>query len=144
MKKELIILLSLLSIFLATSAFGEVSRVCTENEAGKAEVVAGKARNWDELYKSYKLYRHCDDGAIGEGFSESVTLILSESWSQIVRLKKLIQKDDGFEAFVLKHIDETVPEERLELLVKLAANKCPPSAKTLCKKIRSAASHNTP
>ena len=145
MKKRLIILfLSLLLILLATNTFAELSRVCTEYEAEKAEEVAGNVRSWEELYKSYKLYRHCDDGAIGEGFSESVTLILSKSWRQINKLKKIIQTDNAFETFVIKHIDETVPEERLELISKLAATRCPSSAKSLCEKIGSTAYNKRP
>lgn len=144
LKKLAIMFLSLLLILFATNASAEPSRVCTEYEAKKAEMIVGKSRSWNELYKNYKLYSHCDDGAIGEGFSESVTLMLTKFWGQIVKLKPLIQKDEAFEAFIIKHIDETVPEKRLELVETLARNKCPRSVKILCEKIRSAAHEKTP
>jgi len=132
----------LLGVF-STTAFSEPLNVCTKRDADKAEDVADKAKNWDELYKSYKLYRHCDDGAIGEGFSESVTTLLANSWSKITKLNKIVQKDKGFEVFVLKHIDETVPEERLGRIATLAANECPSSTKKLCGKIYAVAHDKT-
>ncbi len=119
----------------ANISFADAPKICCKKDEIKVEELAAKATNWKQLYKLYKRYHQCDDGGIAEGFSESVSLMLSQSWSQINNLLPIIQKDAKFEAFVLKHLDETVPEERLHSIENLATNSCPDSAKKLCGKI---------
>lgn len=113
----------------------DTSMICSKKDAIKAEELAAKATTWNQLHKLYKRYHQCDDGAIAEGFSESVSIILSQSWGQIKNLLPIIQKDARFETFVLYHLDETLPEERLQLIGNLATNSCPDSARNLCGKI---------
>jgi hypothetical protein len=109
--------------------------VCTKKDALKADELASTAANWEQLYGLYRRYHQCDDGAIAEGFSESVSILLSKHWRGIDKLLGLTKKDDNFEIFILNHIDETVPMQRLLSIANLATNKCPSSAKTLCEKI---------
>jgi len=116
-------------------SFADTYMTCSKKDAIKAEELAAKATNWNQLYKLYKRYHQCDDGAIAEGFSESVSIILSQSWGQLKDLLPLIQKDARFETFVLNHLDETLPEERIELIGNLATNSCPDSARNLCDNI---------
>lgn len=122
-------------VITADIASADALYICSKKDAIKAEELSAKAVTWDQLHKLYKRYHQCDDGAIAEGFSESVTVILSQSWSQINKLQLLTKKDPGFEIFVLNHLDETVPEERLQLIDNFASNRCPDSAKSLCGKI---------
>ncbi len=54
------------TLFSGRVGYGK-QRTCTEAEARRAEIEAETPRAWEVLYRSYKLYRQCDDGAIGEG-----------------------------------------------------------------------------
>lgn len=80
-------------------------------DAQRAEVEAETLRCWDDLYKSYKRYRRCDDGAIWEGYSESVARILVDHWATLSRFAQLAHKDQEFRRFGLKHVDETINGE---------------------------------
>lgn len=115
------------------------SRVCSKEEAQEAESVAATATSWRQLYQQYKLYAHCDDGAIAEGFSEAVTRLLSGRWRDIRELKAILEDDRRFREFVFRHIDETVPADRLDSIARNAAKRCPRNMKSLCSDIASAA-----
>jgi hypothetical protein len=52
--------------------------------------------------------RQCDDGAISEGYSDSVGRLLSDGWATISQLDKLVARDAEFGSFALGHIDETM------------------------------------
>jgi regulation of enolase protein 1 (concanavalin A-like superfamily) len=43
---------------------------CTQEEAFAAEATVSDISTWKELYESYILYIHCDDGAIAAGYSD--------------------------------------------------------------------------
>jgi hypothetical protein len=109
---------------------------CNHREAIRAEVDAEMPRSWDDLYKSYTLYRRCDDGAIGEGYSESVARILVDHWKTLPRLAQLASKDADFRRFVLKHVDETLVMEDIQRIKANAENRCPIGLRDLCHDLR--------
>jgi hypothetical protein len=78
---------------------------CSSLQANRALTQADTLRTWDALYKSYAAYRTCDDGAIAEGYSESVARILVDHWETLPRLIALTKSDPRFRKFVLRHID---------------------------------------
>jgi len=130
-----LLLISWCILVSASLSFANALEPCSKEDEINSEQLAAKAETWDQLYNLYRRYKQCDDGAIAEGFSESVSVILSQSWGESRKLLSIIQNDVGFETFILKHLDETVPEDRLESIEKLAINNCPITAKKLCEKI---------
>jgi len=120
-------------ILLSTNILAN-TQVCTEKEAIAAEM-APIAQSWEQLHQQFKQYSHCDDGAISEGFSESVTLLLAEHWQELWQLEKILKHDSTFLKFVVRHINETVPVERLNRIVNNAHKQCPKSLKSLCRDI---------
>ena len=109
-------------------------RVCTRVEAQSAEVVAATASSWAQLKEEFDCYSHCDDGAIAEGFSESISLLLANQWPDIRKLAEM-KPQSTFHTFVLKHIDETIPKERLEHIGENARERCPQGLEDLCQEI---------
>jgi hypothetical protein len=107
-------------------------RPCTDAEARRALDEAEMPRSWDALYRSYGLYRQCDDGAIGEGYSESVARILADHWDTLPQLDRLATRDPRFRRFVVKHLDATLNMDDVEAVRKKAATQCPTGLRTLC------------
>jgi CDP-glycerol glycerophosphotransferase (TagB/SpsB family) len=131
--KHIIVFTITLIVFLSIVTFVNAgSKSCTKQDAIESEKLAANAKNWAQLYRLYQRYHQCDDGAIAEGFSESISVILSEKWDQNDKLLRITQKDKKFEIFILKHIDETVPSDRIQTINKLASDSCSRSAKALC------------
>jgi hypothetical protein len=107
-------------------------RACADAEGRRALDDAGTLRSWDALYGSYSLYRQCDDGAIGEGYSESVARILVDHWTTLPQLVQVAGKDIGFRAFVMKHVDATLNTDDLVKIKKNAQTQCPKGLQATC------------
>ena len=105
---------------------------CSNADAQSAETEAESLRSWDDLYKSYKRYRQCDDGAIWEGYSESVARILVDHWATLPRFGQLAHKDEGFRLFVLKHVDQTIDGEDARTIRANAEHACPGRLRDFC------------
>jgi hypothetical protein len=118
-------------LFSGRVAYGQ-QRPCNEAEARRAEAEAETPRTWDALYRSYKLYRHCGDGAIGEGYSESVARILVDHWETLPQLARLAKEDIEFRRFVMRHVDATLTIEDVEKIRSNAKTKCPTGLRGVC------------
>lgn len=106
--------------------------MCTAEDERTAEISVSSIASWDQFYKVYKDYRQCDDGSIGEGFSESASLLMADKWRTLSRLEQLALRDTEFLAFVLKHLDQTVPRERLQKIKINAQNRCTRVSREIC------------
>ena len=133
MIKKIIIIMAIIipGIFYSTESVA----ACTIEQAKNAEEHASTIRSWKALYQSFIKYHECDDGAIGEGFSDSVVRLLINDWSNIDYLQKIVDKNPSFESFVLRHIDELMSPVQLTKIDDLAQNSCPKRAKHICVKI---------
>jgi hypothetical protein len=101
-------------------------------EVGRALDEADTLRSWDALYKSYKTFGRCDDGAVAEGFSESVARILADHWNTLPRFVQIADKDAAFRAFVIKHLDPTLNMDDVEKIRQDALTHCPIGLQTTC------------
>jgi hypothetical protein len=111
------------------------ARGCTKVEAARAEGAVASVKSWNQLHQHFGRYSHCDDGAIAEGFSESVSQLLAERWQDFFQFDAMQKSDPAFRQFVIRHIDETVPTERLARIAINADSKCPQGSVALCRAI---------
>jgi hypothetical protein len=130
-KKAVALLLLLGSAGLAQAA---TQRPCTQAETSQAQKEADQLPDWDSLYRSFKRFSHCDQGAIAEEYSDSVGRLLARDWQHIDAYVRLTS-DPSFEQFVIRHIDETMSEDEAALVINNARQHCPPGARRLCKSI---------
>lgn len=119
-------------------AYGQ-RRSCTEADAMKAESEADSLRTWDALYRSYRHFSHCDDGAISEGYSESVARILADHWETLPRLAVLSHNNEDFLRFVVGHVDATLNMDDVKKIRSSASRQCPAGQNDLCKRLALAA-----
>lgn len=137
---------AVLNLVLALAALGLASPVdaqskpCTDADERQAERQADLLKSWDQVYRSYKKFAQCDDGAVAEGYSNAVGKLLANNWGHFPRLIKLASAHKGFEEFVVRHVDESLPGETLNKISKNARTRCPADAKALCSLIIDAAS----
>lgn len=61
---------ALILVITSAAASDSVGADCTLQEAFAAERTASTLRSWPEVHSAFIRYGHCDDGAIGEGFSD--------------------------------------------------------------------------
>jgi hypothetical protein len=96
-----------------------------------------KLRDWNAIHAFVKrnLPKCPDDGVYGEGYSDLVVRAFANHWSYLPQLVSIVARDPGFEAFVLRHIDETTDAKELNKTRQNATDLCPPDMEDLCKKI---------
>jgi len=117
--------LSLLLVLLPTFS---TAAECTKQDAIKAETTAAYIQSWGKLEEHYSKYWHCDDGAIAEGYSESISFLMGNQWPEFLSYKM----GNSFLYFVQRHIDETWDAHRLNKVAKLASSNCNKSKESIC------------
>ncbi len=123
---------------LALSVYGVENVTCTREDAYQAETEIDNLKSWDALYRHFKRYAACDDGALSEGYSDVVGRLLAEDWQNVLKLKILCDSDKEFEGFVSKHLDITIPADTWDLILINATTRCPAEAKKICAMIKKA------
>jgi hypothetical protein len=88
--------------------------------------------DWTALYRLFKQFGACDEGAIGERFSADVAHLFSTQWSHLDTLNHLAAADKAFEQFVLRHIDTTLDEDDLLHLTGNSKSRCPAGQNRIC------------
>jgi len=126
----------------ATSALASDSHTkpCSQQETRQAEDDVNHLQNWDQVYRSYRRFSHCDHGAIGESYSTAIGKLLADRWIRFARLATLVKTDKGFQQFVLRHIAKTLPSDILDKIKENSQLHCPGRQTRLCRLITKAAS----
>jgi hypothetical protein len=139
-KRFLVLLLSVTTgAVFAVQAQGAKPQICTDDEAMHALDEADALKDWGGVYRSFKRFARCDDGAIAEGYSDSVGRLLSQDWQHVNALFRFASSDNAFRQFVLRHIDETLNGDTLNAIADNAAPQCPPRRSQLCNLIEARA-----
>ncbi|MDO8283346.1 MAG: hypothetical protein Q7U10_12125 [Thermodesulfovibrionia bacterium] len=134
--KSVLLCLAVLIIILISNVMTTYAKDCTPEDAMKAEDSAYGLKGWKEIYDSFIQFSHCDDGAIAEGFSDSIVTMLAYRWDEVLTLKKLAGADSKFLTFTIRHIDATTSIDDLRQVVDNAISYCPAESTTLCDEIK--------
>jgi hypothetical protein len=118
--------------FGALEAAKSQEKVCTQAQENQAFSDIDRLKDWDSVYRSFRRFAQCDDGAIGEGYSDVVARLLAQNWKELSTLSRLASSDHAFQRFVLRHIDATDSGDDLKVIAKNARLHCPPAEKHLC------------
>ena len=96
--------------------------------------------NWPSLLKHQRNFAICDDGELGEGYSDAVVHLFAQRWNQFGTFVAIAEKNPAFQHWAVRHIDATASDEDLNKII-LNANTCINDVKVanLCKIIRQSA-----
>jgi hypothetical protein len=92
-------------------------------------------KSWDSLYRLFRQFGQCDDGAIAEGFSQDVAQLFLNQWAHLDALSHIVASDKSFEKFVLRHIDATLSENELKSIANNSKAHCPIAEHRLCQSL---------
>lgn len=141
MKEQTNRILGILLLFSSTTIWAdEFSKVrvvdCPKTLEKEALDVASTLRDWDTFHMAYMRYRPCDDGAIAEGFTESVVRILVGNWASLEKLSKFAKKDPSFLRFVYRHITSSAdPKDLTRIRNNLKKIGCATASCEICREI---------
>jgi len=119
------------------------SENCSIEMSRRADLLLIDARgNWNSLLKHQRTFVYCDDGVLGEGYSDAVVNLFSNEWGQFDVFYKLSKKYPDFQRWAIKHIDATASGDDLQRII-LNAKRCSADVapKSLCRNIEQAATH---
>jgi hypothetical protein len=119
----------------APSMPGEDLKNCAASETRQARREASHLGDWEELYRSFKRFQSCDRGKLTEEYSYAISRLLAHRWEQVDVLLGLAAGDQDFKRFVLRHIDENIPEEEAQVIISNSRERCPSEGKWLCQAI---------
>jgi hypothetical protein len=125
----------LLSCLAATALAQE--KACSPADAANAEKVVDRVVNWDQFYKAYQDYHHCDKGAVEEVFTEALLRCIVE-WKQVERLAGSMEKDKAFREFVYRHLGSPAAKGDIDAIYSRAKGNCPKGLDAFCTQIASA------
>jgi hypothetical protein len=107
----------------------------------KAESLLTDAHgSWTSLLNHQKIFARCDDGALGEDYSDAVVTLFARRWDQFGVFSTLVKRRPPFGRWAIRHIDTTSSADDLKVIMLNTAT-CPSdiAMKRLCKTIRQAA-----
>ena len=108
---------------------------CTREDADAADKDIDGLKNWAAIYRTFRLYKQCDDGSIAEGYSDAVAKLLANQWQSLPEFVKLARATPQFEQFVFHHLDETVNLVDDLAIVDNARYRCPQGLRALCRRL---------
>ena len=125
-----------LFVLLALVAFGSVAqqRACSKADSANAEKAVDRVTNWDQLYRTYQDFRHCDTGAMEDLFTDALLRCVVE-WKHVERLSQVMEKDKDYRAFVLRHLASPAAAGDVESVYSRAKMSCPNGLDDFCKEI---------
>jgi hypothetical protein len=109
--------------------------MCTKAEVKQARRETSHLPGWNHVYTSYKRFAKCNDKDVGEQFSYAIGHLLADDWEHVDSLLRIAGDDPGFRKFVLQHVNEDIPEEEAQGMIRNARQACPPNGEWLCKAI---------
>jgi len=110
-------------------------KACLPSEIKQAQREVSHIADWEGLHDSFKRFGQCDSGHLEEQYSYTLGRLLAHSWNHVDALLELTDTDPDFKRFILKHIDENIPEEEAQIITRNARNNCPQHGEWLCKAI---------
>ena len=125
----------LLALTMALSMPAEDLSNCATTETRQARREAARLEDWEGVYRSFKRFGRCDHGKLAEEYSYAISRLLAHHWEQVDVLLGLASGDQEFKRFVLRHIDENIPEEEAQVIISNSRQHCPSEGKWLCQAI---------
>jgi hypothetical protein len=114
----------------------DVQNQCSEARVIEAVKESSTLKSWQNIYDSYRKYQQCDDGAIAEGYSDSIAGLMANNWDTLKDLKTFAETDKEFLKFVLRHIDASVDPDNVKKVSNNASQHCAADFSELCSLIK--------
>ena len=131
--------MKLLRVALASACFAlgaasiafAADKPCTKADAANGEKAIERANNWNQLYKSWQDFRHCDTGAVADGYTDSLMRLMVE-WKGVDTLAAAMQKDPGFKEWVHARLQSPAAKDDQPAVYSRVMASCPKAMDAFC------------
>jgi hypothetical protein len=116
---------------IACGAAHAADKPCTRADAANGEKAIERANNWNQLYKSWQDYHHCDTGGVAEGYTDSLMRLMVE-WKGIDALAAAMQKDPQYKEWVHARLKSPAAKDDQPTVYSRAMASCPKGMDAFC------------
>jgi hypothetical protein len=106
-------------------------KTCSTAESAAAEKALDRVVGWDQMYKTWKDYQHCDTALAEDNFTDAF-MRLAVEWKNVDQFEKVYRADPLFKAFVHKHMRSMSAKDDLKSLYSRVKQSCPPKNDAFC------------
>jgi len=131
--KKIILLLATL----AFAASAHAQKTCSKADESNAQKAIDRISSWSTLNTTWKTYRHCDTGAVGESFTEAILRLVID-WKNVNQLADAMGKDADYNAFITAHLKSDEAKGDAQDVYSRAKGACPKGLDAFCKDIMAA------
>jgi len=104
---------------------------CTKPDQQRAMKAIDAVVTWQQLYKSWQDFGHCDTGGdVSDQFADAL-LRLVVDWKNVPTFSAAVAKDAGYKAFVLQHLKAATKDDR-DAVYSRAKTLCPTGEDAFC------------
>lgn len=126
--------LGALAVAFATAVAAQ--KPCTKADEANAPKAIDRVTSWATLNSTWKAFRHCDAGVVGEQFTEAI-LRLVVDWKNVDQLANAM-KDPEYNQFIIAHLKSKEAEADAPDVYSRAKANCPRGLDAFCKEIAAA------
>lgn len=127
---------------LAFAGAASAQKPCTKADESNAQKAIDKISSWATLNGTWKSFRHCDTGAVGENFTEAILRLVID-WKGVNQLADAMAKDADYKAFIIDHLKSPEAKSDAPDVYSRTKSACPGGLADWCKEI-AAAVHEPP
>lgn len=128
---------ALLFATLAFAGAAHAQKACSKADEAAAGKAIDRIGSWATLNATWKSYRHCDTGAVGEQFTEALLRLVID-WKSVNQLADAMAKEPDYKAFVIAHLKSKEAEGDAVDVYSRTKSNCPKGLDAFCKEIGSA------
>lgn len=104
---------------------------CTKADAANGAKAIERDNNFNQLYKSWQDYRHCDTGAVAEAYTDSLLRLMVE-WKGVDTLAAAMQKDAEFKDWVHARLKSPAAKDDQPAIYSRVKSSCPKAMDDFC------------
>lgn len=128
--------MTMLRVALATACFAlgtacAADKPCTKADAANGAKAIERDNNFNQLYKSWQDYRHCDTGALAEAYTDSLLRLMVE-WKSVDALAAAMQKDPEFKEWVYARLKSPAAKDDQPAIYSRVRSSCPKAMDAFC------------
>lgn len=125
---------TLFTLTLAGSAAAQ--KACSKADEANAQKAIDRVSTFATLNATWKQYRHCDSGAVGEQFTDAILRLVID-WKGVNQLAEQM-KDAEYGTFIVNHLKSPEAKADAPDVYSRAKANCPKSLEAWCKDIADA------
>ena len=116
---------------LVIGAAHAADKTCTKGDSANAEKAIERVLNWPQLQKAWQDYRHCDTGAVADGYTDALMRMMVD-WKGMESLGAAMQKDAQYKEFIYAHIKSPTAKDDHAMVYSRARASCPKGLDEFC------------